>query len=154
VSTDRQSVETNRLSLQEAKRVARRLAKELPDQERTWRSDPERVERRAGGSPDTELPPISRDEFKTEVWNWARQLEVEPKEVHLTGMRRKWGSCSPRARLTFDTALLQQPEEFRREAIVHELLHLKVRNHGPLFRALLRSTLSRQALHPPPGGKE
>jgi hypothetical protein len=129
------------LSLQEAKRVARRLAKELPDQERTWRSDPERVERRAGGSPDTEAPPISRDEFKTEVRNWARQLEVEPKEVHLTGMRRKWGSCSPRARLTFDTALLQQPEDFRREAIVHELLHLKVRNHGPLFRALLTAAL-------------
>jgi predicted metal-dependent hydrolase len=113
----------------------------LPDQERTWRSDPERVERRAGGSPDTEVPPISRDAFKTEVWNWARQLEVEPKEVHLAGMRRKWGSCSTRARLTFDTALLQQPEEFRREAIVHELLHLRVRNHGPLFRALLISTL-------------
>ena len=94
---------------------------------------------------DSEATPISRDEFKAEVWNWARQLEVEPREVHLTGMRRKWGSCSPRARLTFDTALLQQPEEFRREAIVHELLHLKVRNHGPLFRALLTTALSGNA---------
>jgi|GEM_PF-551133 hypothetical protein len=154
MSLDRQSVETDRLSLQEAKRLARRLAKELPDRERTWRSDPARVERRAGGSADGEVPPISRGEFKAEVWSWARQLEVEPNEVHLTGMRRKWGSCSPQARLTFNTALLQQPEDFRREAIVHELLHLKVRNHGPLFRALLRSTLSRPALHPPVAGKE
>jgi hypothetical protein len=141
VSTDRQGVDTDRLSLQEAKRLARRLAKELPDRERTWRPDPERVQRRAGGSPDAEVPPISRDEFKTEVTSWAKRLEVEPREVYLTGMRRKWGSCSPRARLTFDTALLQQPEDFRREAIVHELLHLKVRNHGPLFRALLISAL-------------
>ena len=98
---------------------------------------------RSGGSPDAEVPPISRDEFKTEVTSWAKRLEVEPREVYLTGMRRKWGSCSPRARLTFDTALLQQPEQFRREAIVHELLHLKVRNHGPLFRALLTSALSK-----------
>jgi hypothetical protein len=141
VTTDRQSVATDRLSLQEAKRLARHLAKGLPDRERTWRSDPERVQRRAGGSPDAEVPPISRDEFKTEVTSWAKRLEVEPREVYLTGMRRKWGSCSPRARLTFDTALLQQPEQFRREAIVHELLHLKVRNHGPLFRALLISAL-------------
>jgi hypothetical protein len=143
MSRDPQSVEANRLSLQEAKRLARRLAKELPDRERTWRPDPERVQRRAGGSPDAEVPPISRDEFKTEVTSWAKRLEVEPREVYLTGMRRKWGSCSPRARLTFDTALLQQPEQFRREAIVHELLHLKVRNHGPLFRALLTSALSK-----------
>lgn len=141
MSTDRQRVDTDRLSLQEAKRLARRLAKELPDRERTWRPDPERVQRRSGGSPDAEVPPISRDEFKTEVTCWAKRLEVEPREVYLTGMRRKWGSCSPRARLTFDTALLQQPEQFRREAIVHELLHLKVRNHGPLFRALLISAL-------------
>jgi hypothetical protein len=154
VSSDRQSVGADRLSLPEAKRLARRIAKELPDQERSWRSEPVRVVGRAGGSPDTLVPPISRDDFKAEVWNWARQLEVEPKEVHLAGMRRKWGSCSPRARLTFDTALLQQPEEFRREAIVHELLHLKVRNHGPLFRALLRSILSGPALHRPVGGKQ
>jgi hypothetical protein len=146
VTLDHQTVETDRLSLQEAKRLARRLAKELPDHERIWLSDPQRVERRAGRLPESEAAPISRDEFKAEVWSWARQLEVEPKEVHLTGMRRKWGSCSPRARLTFDTALLQQPEGFRREAIVHELLHLKLRNHGPLFRALLTTALSSAAL--------
>lgn len=37
----------------------------------------------------------------------------------------------------FATDLLAQPEPLRREVIVHELLHLKVPNHGPIFRALL-----------------
>ena len=43
---------------------------------------------------------------------------------------------------TFDTALLHQPAAFRAEVIVHELLHLKVPNHGRLFKALLRSYLA------------
>lgn len=56
-------------------------------------------------------------------------------------MRRKWASCSSRGRLTFDRELLKKPARFRAEVIVHELLHLKVPNHGKLFRALLRAYL-------------
>jgi predicted metal-dependent hydrolase len=44
-----------------------------------------------------------------------------------------------RGRLAFDTELLRQPIAFRREVIIHELLHLKVPNHGKLFKALLRA---------------
>ena len=32
--------------------------------------------------------------------------------------------------------LLKQPAEFQRKVIVHELLQLKVPNHGKLFKAL------------------
>jgi hypothetical protein len=79
--------------------------------------------------------------FRAEVDAWARRIGIEPKEVRLRPMKRKWASCSGRGRLTFDTALLQQPAHFRAEVIVHELLHLKVPNHGKLFRALLKSIL-------------
>jgi predicted metal-dependent hydrolase len=80
--------------------------------------------------------------FKAEVRAWAERIGVEPKEIHLKPMKRKWASCSSRGRLTFDTELLQQPASFRAEVVVHELLHLKVPNHGKLFRALLRSHLA------------
>lgn len=63
-------------------------------------------------------------------------------EVRLRSMKRKWASCSSSGRLTFDTGLLRQASDFRNEAVVHELLHLKVPNHGQLFRSLLRSHLS------------
>ena len=33
-------------------------------------------------------------------------------------------------------------KRFRAEAIVHELLHMKVPNHGKLFKALLRTHLA------------
>jgi predicted metal-dependent hydrolase len=76
--------------------------------------------------------------FKDEVHRWAERIAVEPKEVHVRRMTRKWASCSSSGRVTFDTDLLRQPTAFRSEVIVHELLHLKVPNHGKLFRSLLR----------------
>jgi len=80
--------------------------------------------------------------FKAEVETWARRIGVEPKDIRLRPMKRKWASCSSSGRLTFDIGLLRQPAHFRAEAIVHELLHLKVANHGRLFRSLLRSHLA------------
>jgi len=79
--------------------------------------------------------------FKAEVRSWARKIDVEPREIHVRSMERKWASCSSRGRLTFDTELLQQPASFRDEAIVHELLHLKIPNHGKLFSALMKAHL-------------
>lgn len=80
--------------------------------------------------------------LKDEVHRWAVRIGVEPKEVHVRRMTRKWASCSSSGRVTFDTDLLQQPTAFRSEVIVHELLHLKVSNHGRLFRSLMRAHLS------------
>lgn len=82
------------------------------------------------------------DLFKAEVEAWAKRIGVEPKEVHIRPMTRKWASCSSRGRLTFNTDLIREPSSFRAEVIVHELLHFKVPNHGRLFKALLRAYLS------------
>lgn len=81
------------------------------------------------------------DLFRAEVETWAQRIGVTPREIHIRPMKRKWASCSSRGRLTFDTELLRQPAGFRREVIVHELLHLKVPNHGQLFKALMAAYL-------------
>ena len=86
--------------------------------------------------------------FKGEVASWAERIGVSYKEIHLRPMKNKWGSCSNRGRLTFDTGLLCQPASFRAEIIVHELLHLKVPNHGRVFEALLRSYLKKYSRKP------
>jgi len=91
-------------------------------------------------------PAITAQAFKAEVRAWAERIGVAPREIHLKPMKRKWASCSTRGRLTFDTALLEQAEQFRREVVVHELLHLKVPNHGKLFRAMLRAYLTPSGL--------
>jgi hypothetical protein len=57
-------------------------------------------------------------------------------------MTRKWGSCSAAGTVTFAVALLAEPAEFRTYVIVHELLHLRVPNHGRLFRSFLGAYVS------------
>ncbi|MEJ5299356.1 MAG: M48 family metallopeptidase [Thermodesulforhabdaceae bacterium] len=79
--------------------------------------------------------------FKAEVQEWAKRIGVEVREIHVRRMKRKWASYSSKGRLTFDLELLKQPAKFRAEVIVHELLHAKVPNHGPLFRTLLKAYL-------------
>jgi len=56
-------------------------------------------------------------------------------------MTTKWASCSPAGRICFSTDLLQEDFAFRQVVIVHELLHLQVRNHGKLFKSLLLTYL-------------
>jgi predicted metal-dependent hydrolase len=82
---------------------------------------------------------VPADLFKAEVGAWAKRIGVEPTEVHLRPMRRKWASCSSNGRLTFNTDLLGEPASFKREVIVHELLHMKIPNHGKVFKALLKA---------------
>jgi predicted metal-dependent hydrolase len=86
---------------------------------------------------------ITRDILVAEVLLWAKRIGVDDrlKEIHVRPMKRKWASISTRGRLTLNSDLLSQPASFRREVIVHELVHLKLGNgrHSKLFRALVRA---------------
>jgi predicted metal-dependent hydrolase len=82
---------------------------------------------------------ITQEEFKREVKKLAKEIGVSAKEIHIRSMKRKWASCSNKGRLTFSTELLQQPDNFWRKAILHELLHMRYPNHGKMFNLLLAS---------------
>ena len=84
---------------------------------------------------------VPRDVFQAEVAAWAKRMRVHPKVVQVRPMKRKWGSCSTAGRVTFDTGLLHQHAEFRRRVIVEELLHLRIPNHGKLFKTMLAAHL-------------
>lgn len=87
---------------------------------------------------------VPRDLFKAEVAAWARRIGVEFRELHVRPMRRKWGSCSTNGRITFDTDLLLQHTDFRKRVIVEELLHLRIPNHGKLFKTLLAAYIQKE----------
>jgi predicted metal-dependent hydrolase len=79
--------------------------------------------------------------FKDRVHLWAEKVRVKPGQVRVQKMTRKWASCSPQSWVTFAEDLLHEPAKFQDYVIVHELLHLKVRNHGKLFKSLLSAHL-------------
>ncbi|HOO78074.1 MAG TPA: M48 family metallopeptidase [bacterium] len=78
-----------------------------------------------------------KENFKEDVRAWAARLKVEPARIRVQKMRHKWASCSPGKWISFSEDLLAEPGGFRRYAIVHELLHLRVPNHGRLFKSLM-----------------
>ena len=79
----------------------------------------------------------SEQPFKTKVHSWALKVRVKPKQVRIQKMTRKWASCSTKGWVTFSEDLLREPTKFQDYVIVHELLHLKVPNHGKLFKSFL-----------------
>lgn len=79
--------------------------------------------------------------FKERVRTWAGRVRVKPAQIRLQRMTRKWASCSSQGWCTFASDLLEETHAFQDYVVVHELLHLKVRNHGRLFRSLLTAHL-------------
>jgi predicted metal-dependent hydrolase len=68
---------------------------------------------------------------------WASKLKVTPRLVRVQRMTRKWGSCSTRGTITLAADLIEQNRHFQDFVVAHELLHLRVPNHGRLFKALM-----------------
>ena len=58
-------------------------------------------------------------------------------------MAAKWGSCSRRGTVTLAEDLAKESSGFQDVVIVHELLHLRVRNHGKVFKALMSAHVPR-----------
>lgn len=83
----------------------------------------------------------SRAGFKAEVKRWAGKIKARPEQIRIQHMTGKWASCSTRGRISFNSELLAQPSRFQEFVIVHELLHLKVPNHGKLFKSLIKAYL-------------
>ena len=89
---------------------------------------------------------MTAEAFKKEVQEWAKEIGVSPKEIHIRDLKRKWASCSSKGRLTFSYALLNELAETRSKVIVHELLHLKYPNHGKMFKTLYNSYLKKAGI--------
>lgn len=75
--------------------------------------------------------------LRQRVGYWSERLKVQPRIVRVQRMTRKWGSCSTNGTITLAEDLSDQDSGFQDFVIVHELLHLRVPNHGRLFKALM-----------------
>lgn len=73
------------------------------------------------------------------VDQWASKIGVTPERVQIQRMTKKWASCSPGGRISLSKDLLRKETDFQQVVIVHELLHLRVPNHGKLFKSLMNA---------------
>ena len=70
---------------------------------------------------------------------YAGLLAVRPSGISFRRMKSKWGSCSSKGKINLNTWLQVLPDELVAFVVFHELAHLKIRNHGPGFKSLVRS---------------
>ena len=61
--------------------------------------------------------------------------------MRLRKMSSRWGSLSPKGRMTLNTELIKAPRECIEYVMIHELCHLVHHHHGPKFYELLERTL-------------
>lgn len=69
--------------------------------------------------------------------NWVNRKP----EWQLRVMKKQWGSCSPKGRISLSPMLVKAPRVCIDYVIIHELCHLKYHNHSDAFYRLLKRQL-------------
>lgn len=57
--------------------------------------------------------------------------------VSFRNNRSNWGSCSADNRISLNIKLMKLPEHLIDFVLLHELVHTRIRNHGPEFKSML-----------------
>lgn len=57
--------------------------------------------------------------------------------LDLKDLKAQWGSCSHDNKIRFNMRLIHMPVAFMEYVVLHELCHIKEKNHSPQFHALI-----------------
>ena len=73
------------------------------------------------------------------TWELASKIGLIPSKVITKKLKSRWGSASKIGVITLNGALTKMPPRIIDYVIIHELCHLKIRNHSSRFWNLLYS---------------
>ena len=71
------------------------------------------------------------------VEHFSKIMNLSFEDIKFRKMRSRWGSCSSKKVLTFNTELIKTKKELIDYVVVHELAHLKHMNHSKEFHTLV-----------------
>ncbi|MCK5540692.1 MAG: M48 family metallopeptidase [Deltaproteobacteria bacterium] len=63
----------------------------------------------------------------------AREHNFSYNRLTIRNQKTRWGSCSAKNNISLNVKLALLPDELRDLVLVHELIHTKIKNHGPKF---------------------
>ena len=72
---------------------------------------------------------------------YARRMDVQPTGLTVTSARTRFGSCSGKNRLSFSWRLMAYPEAAIDYVVVHELAHIRYKDHSRAFYGFIESIL-------------
>ena len=72
---------------------------------------------------------------------WGGRMGLSPARITITRARTRYGSCSAKNSISFSCRLMQREDDLIDYVVVHELAHIRFKNHGRAFHQLIEQIL-------------
>lgn len=72
------------------------------------------------------------------IEQYSNLLKEKPTSVSFRWMKRRWGSCQSSNRIIFNKFLKFLPKKLIEYVVIHEMCHLKIKNHKKEFWLLVK----------------
>ncbi|MEL7739759.1 SprT family zinc-dependent metalloprotease [Citromicrobium bathyomarinum] len=79
----------------------------------------------------------ARRDVKEIAADYGKRFGLIPRSIRVADFAHGWGSCGPKDNVLINWQLIFAPRKVLEYVVVHELVHLRVRSHGPEFWTLL-----------------
>lgn len=76
------------------------------------------------------------------VKKWSKVMGVAPEHISFRKANKRWGSCSPTNRISFNYHLMKLPTSLIEYVVVHELSHIRYKNHSKAFWGVVAKYMS------------
>lgn len=88
-----------------------------------------------------ELIRLAREILPGKVERFGAVMGLHPTGLTITGAQKRFGSCSAKNRICFSWRLMMYPEEAVDYVVVHELAHIRHKDHSRAFYACVEEVL-------------
>ncbi len=79
--------------------------------------------------------------FTLQLTYYAEITNLQPQRLRLSSARTRWGSCSTSGTISLNWRLILAPPAILDYVILHELAHMKIKNHQRAFWELVEKML-------------
>jgi predicted metal-dependent hydrolase len=76
---------------------------------------------------------VARRVIEDRLAELARRHGFSYNRLFVRNQKTRWGSCSSKNNINLNVNLIRLPAALRDYVILHELVHTRIKNHGPLF---------------------
>ncbi len=78
-----------------------------------------------------------RDEVENYTARHTERFGLQPRQIRIKQMKSRWGSCGPRNDINLNWLLAFAPPSILEYVVVHELCHIRYRDHSAQFWQLV-----------------
>ncbi len=82
---------------------------------------------------------VAKNIMTQRMKHWSDQMGLKPTGVQFRGQKSIWGSCSPENKISLNYKLIVAPLEVIDYVIIHELAHIRHKDHSKNFWKLVEN---------------